>query len=103
MLGDALAHHGHGLDFVMTEIHFFARNGIFEDRGSARAACGWWNSRGASRRWCGNRSSAGRSCRSWCAAALHGAENVAFADAAAGAGAGNLGDVNIVFARDFAD
>jgi hypothetical protein len=34
---------------------------------------------------------------------LHGAENVAFAYAAAGASAGDLGDVNIIFARDFAD
>ena len=86
----------------MAEIHFFARHGVFEDCGSAGAARGGWNSRGA-RRWrCGSRSCAGRSRRSGCAAALHGVENVALADATAGAGAGNLGDVNIVFARDFA-
>ena len=29
VLGDALAHDGHGLDFVMAEVHFFARDGVF--------------------------------------------------------------------------
>src|SRR5271167_2554991 len=85
----------------MSEIHFFARDGVFENRGSAGAAGGGRNSGGARGRWYGNRSRAGRSCRSRCAAALHGAENVALADASAGACAGNLGDVNIIFARDF--
>jgi hypothetical protein len=72
VLGDALPHDGHGLDFVMAEVHFFARHGIFEDRGSARATCGWRNSRGTGRRRCRSRSCAGRSRRSGRAAALHG-------------------------------
>src|SRR5580700_2331098 len=102
VLGDALAHDGHRLDFVVAEIHFFARDGVFEDSRGACAACGRRNSCWPSR-WCGRcgrRSCAGRR---WRATALHGAENVALADAAAGAGAGNLGDINIIFARDFAD
>ena len=38
VFGDALPHHGHRLDFIVPEVHFFARHGILKHRGRGGAA-----------------------------------------------------------------
>src|ERR1700732_3969507 len=94
MLGDALAHDGHGLNFVMAEIHFLAGDGIFEHGRASGTTCG---RRSGSTRRSGGSSGSGRS-----SATFGGSQNVVFADASAGAGAGNLREVNILFAGNTA-
>ena len=111
MLGDLLPHGGHRLHFVIAEVEFFAGNGGFDQ--SRCLTCAAWRRRrwcSRTRRWCGGCRCGSRGAwrlgsgwRTDCAPIAHRCQDIVLAHAPASTGAGDLREVDIVFAGDATD
>ncbi len=105
VLGNALAHHAHGLRLILAEIDPLARHGVLQhgmrqraasSRRRGRSRCwrrGEWRRRGKRRCWSGG----------FCAACRQSVQNIFLADAPARAASFHGRQIHVVFLRELAD